>query len=395
MNWLIDSIRDCSTDMSAKLSKTLMLIIAVSLGVGTFVMSLGSNMTASKQIDNDMAATMVSQISVKVEKQITEQTFPADTEARAMSLPLVQAAGRSLLVSTNNYSLSRDLAEKITIDASSVSVIGITSGYFEVIDASRGTLGNAILDVEEPVNVVYLGEQAAEILGIPTANPYPVGYKIYLNHEPMDVIGVVESTDKADVNLSVFVPYRFGERLENSDNDAVLEVRTNLGAGGPVGRAIREAIRPDNPNLLGTSHVASLEVVRSGVNNQLSQLGVTVGGMLLILTTLLIANSMIVSVLSRTSEIGLRRALGSSSGDIAQLFLLEGAIIGMLGGLAGAAFGTIGNVVLSVANGWSAAMPWWVPILGIAIGLAVGVLASLYPALSAARINPATAIRID
>lgn len=104
---------------------------------------------------------------------------------------------------------------------------------------------------------------------------------------------------------------------------------------------------------------------------------------------------MIVSVMSRTSEIGLRRALGSSHADIARLFLTEGAITGVLGGLAGAAVGVVGTVVTALVNGWSVSMPWWLPLIGLAIGAVVGVLASVYPALSAAKVNPATAIRAD
>lgn len=392
---LIDVLHDCTLDMRARMQRTMLLLVAVALGSGTFVMSLGSNITAAQQISNEMASQLLDQVSLSVQDKSTEVAFPEDAQLRALSLPLVEAAGLSLRISSENIEVRRfnDYLETSVIDH--LTVAGVTSGYLDVLELESGTLGAWALDKSENANVAFIGVKAAELLGIPAHNPHPRGYQVYLNNVAMDVLGILPTTPRESNEQMVYVPYATAVAYQMNDSDTTLTVRTAAGAGGNVSEVLREAVRPDRPTALTVSAVATLDTVRTGVDDQMSQLGMSVGGMLLILTTLLIANSMIVAVMSRTSEIGLRRALGSSSRDIAGLFLTEGAVIGFLGGLAGAALGVIGNLVLSVINGWSVVMPIWLPLVGLGIGIVVGVTASVYPAVSASRIDPATAIRVD
>lgn len=395
MQTLIDTFRDCALDMTARLQRTLLLVIAVALGSGTFVMSLGSNITASNQIANDMAAGTLDQIGVSIRAMDQDITFPDDTEERAMTLPMVVAAGRRIEVDIEQATPNRfDVPPQAGWEAS-VSVAGITSGYFDVLEVGEGTKGAWVLDSGDYDNVAYLGMSAAETMGIPITETDPTGYQIFINGKATDVLGIVRSTERAAIDNNVFIPYRYALALNGNDSQATVSVRTELGAGAPVSDVLREVIRPDNPNKLSVTQVATLDSMRSGVDSQLSRLGISIGVVLLGLTTLLIAISMIVAVMSRTSEIGLRRALGSAKSDIARLFLMEGAITGFLGGLAGAAFGVLGNFTLAILNGWSVTMPLWLPFVGIGMGAVVGILASVYPSVSAARINPATAIRVD
>lgn len=395
MRAFIDTFHDCALDMSARLQRTLLLVIAVALGAGTFVMSLGSNVTASHQITNDMAAGTLDHISVSVSGGTETRTFPDNADTRALTLPMVESSARRLDISIDRVQPNRFTTANLDDYITDVTVTGVTSGYFDVMDITGGTQGHWVLDATEHTNVAYLGTTAAQQLGIPTDTPYPTGYQISLAGRRVDVIGIVHSSPRARIDHLIIVPYAYALAVEPTDSQAVLTVRTAIGAGGPVSTALRQVVRPDAPERLSVTQVATLDSLRSGVDSQLSRLGMSVGVTLLVLTTLLIANSMIVSVMSRTSEIGLRRALGSSHADIARLFLTEGAITGVLGGLAGAALGVVGTVVTALVNGWSVSMPWWLPLLGLAIGAVVGVLASVYPALSAAKVNPATAIRAD
>lgn len=125
----------------------------------------------------------------------------------------------------------------------------------------------------------------------------------------------------------------------------------------------------------------------------LGQQAAWIGGFLLILTMLLITNSMVVSVTSRTTEIGIRRALGASRSAIAITFLVEGALVGFLGGLAGSVLSALVVLAVSAFSGWSAFLSAVWLAGGPLLGTAVGVLASVYPAVRAARVQPAIAVR--
>jgi ABC-type antimicrobial peptide transport system permease subunit len=102
---------------------------------------------------------------------------------------------------------------------------------------------------------------------------------------------------------------------------------------------------------------------------------------------------MYLSVQARSHEIALRRALGTSRPGIARLFVLEGAIIGIAGGAAGAALGTVAVLVATGARGWDPVLPAGIAPIGIGLGIATGLISSLPPAWIAARKEPAVALR--
>jgi putative ABC transport system permease protein len=106
-----------------------------------------------------------------------------------------------------------------------------------------------------------------------------------------------------------------------------------------------------------------------------------------------IANVMVISVLERRSEIGLRRALGATRGHIRLQFLTESLMLAGLGGAAGVVLGSIITVGYASNRGWETVVPWYVPAGGVAAALAIGAVAGLYPAMRAARLAPTEALR--
>lgn len=106
-----------------------------------------------------------------------------------------------------------------------------------------------------------------------------------------------------------------------------------------------------------------------------------------------IANVMLASVLERTAEIGLRRALGASRSDVAIILLTESAVIGLIGGMIGAVLSGVGSVGVAVAREWPIELQLWRFAIAPVVGAVVGSLAGAYPAARASRLDPVTALQ--
>lgn len=399
---------DVAIEVVARRGRALLVMSGVALALGALVASLGISATASRQVAADMAASTLDEVSVGVAPAAAtdqdadppgaadggatgaapDRSFPVDAEARALAVDMVRSAGLVLDLTTTSAVEVTRLDPATTTPVTTVGLLAATSGYVHATGAAVRGATTALLDRSDPV--AFVGVDAAGELGLPvTADP--TGLQVWVGGSRVPVAGYLDGA--GEVRSAVVLPYAVGLADVRSDRHATLLVRTEPGAGAPVARVIRTAISPDRPERLTTSPVVSLDSLRRGVATQLGRLVGTVGGLLLALSALLIAHSMVVSVVARTPEIGLRRALGASRARVSAVIWAEGALTGLLGGAAGAALASATTVAVAAANRWTPALdvPWVLacPLLGAG----VGVLACLQPALRAARISPAAAVR--
>lgn len=412
-SFVSDLVTDISIELKSQPVKTARLILAVALSIGALLASVGISRNAAHQIDADLAASTIRLVTVTAsEAAISEQSeqsqksetalgqdvpsssedfFPPDTQQRLEKLDSVSTAGIMLnLTVIQSPEVTRpEIGISNPAQAPGAQRIwGITSGYLETkeIELSHGKpdLRNSDL------NVVYLGTSAAENLGVPITSD-TTGINVTIGGRWHSVAGFLPEGSEFDTGL--VIPYAHASKIVGSNLTATVLIKAELGAGSQVSQAAAHVIKPEAPQKLAVSQVVSADGARDNVATQMARQATWVGIFLIVLTTLLIANSMIVAVTARTAEIGVRRALGSSKSAVAAVFWFEGALIGLLGGAGGSAVTAWVIVIVAWFSGWTAIIsPVWIA-LGPLLGAAVGLVGSVYPALRAARIRPAIAVR--
>jgi len=144
---------------------------------------------------------------------------------------------------------------------------------------------------------------------------------------------------------------------------------------------------------LDVETVADLRTVQRGIREDLAAFVGVLSALLLVLACLTASVTMFLAVRSRMGEIALRRALGAGRSHIRGMFVLEGLLVGCGGGITGASAGIAAVLLVSMAKGWTPVMELHVPLIGIGAGIVTGIIAGVVPAISAARVDPAVAIR--
>jgi putative ABC transport system permease protein len=237
---------------------------------------------------------------------------------------------------------------------------------------------------------VVLGSVAAERLGIDRA-----GVNVWLGDRWFTVVGILNPIELAsDLDRTAFVGLQIAKALFGAEGSAsTIYVRANPDDLDDVRRVLGATANPEHAEEVDVSRPSDALEARAAAKTAFTSLFLGLGAVALLVGGVGIANVMVISVLERRSEIGLRRALGAAKGHIRLQFLAESLMLAAAGGVAGVALGAVITVAYAANRGWDAVVPWYVPVGGIGAALAIGAVAGLYPAMRAARLAPTEALR--
>ena len=225
--------------------------------------------------------------------------------------------------------------------------------------------------------------------GLPQVAP---GVSIWVDGQLMPVIGFFDPGNSGyEFRNTVIVSPGTLQRTGRGQVTYIAE--TERGYGKAVAKAIPLTLKPAEPSQINVETPSDLQSLRASIASDLGLYVGVLSGILLVLASLSAATAMYLSVQSRTAEIALRRAIGSSKWLIARIFLMEGVMLGVLGGSIGACSGMIATIILSLVQGWQAVLSPGFVVLGVGVGALTGLVSSAYPAWVASRKSPADAMR--
>ncbi|MCB9432742.1 MAG: ATP-binding cassette domain-containing protein [Ardenticatenaceae bacterium] len=391
-----DLLNEAVAGMFARPGRTALTILGVVIGLTALVATLGLSRTASNRIISQFDELSATEIVVTGKSTLTgvdPRALPWDAPERLLRLNGVVAAGTLSEVALGNSLVSASpVRDPRSQTAFNLSVQAASPSLFRAV---RAALKNGrYLDLghsQRQDRVAVLGPAAAEKLGIVELEQLPaisIGDHLYL------VIGVLQSVARQpDLMAAVIIPEGTARHDFGLVGPGSVVVETRIGATGLIASQIPLALRPDDDAALKIDLAPEPRRVRDAVQSDLNVMFLLLGGLSLIVGAIGIGNVTLVSVIERTGEIGLRRAIGATRAHIATQFLLESTSMGIVGGILGASLGILIVVGVSAYQVWTPVLDTAVPLITPLVGGIIGLVSGTYPALRASSLEPVEAFR--
>jgi putative ABC transport system permease protein len=361
--------------------------LGISLGIATLILVTG--IPASSQ------AALLDRLTALGTNMLRAEPQPNQTPPVVLPESAVGSVRRIGPVTTaaavaNTHAVVRRSDRVDPQDGSGLAVLAASP---DLLPALNGTVQSGRFDASD-LPVVALGYVAASRLGIPGVVPGQPRPVVLIGTTWYTVTGVLAPMPLApDVERAVLVGWGSAKRFLGFDgHPTVVYVKAREDAIADVRAVLPATLNPSLPGLVQVSRPSDALAAKQATQTAFSALFLGLAGVALLVGGVGVANTMFVSVLERRREIGLRRALGATRGNIRDQFLTEAVALSGLGGCAGTALGVLVTLGYTTYQGWPPVIPLPAVAGGVFGALVVGVLAGLHPSLRAARMPPTQAL---
>ena len=362
--------------------------LGIAIGVAAIVAVLGLSQSSSAGLRNEISALGTNLLTVTNGQSLTGSTAELPKAAPAMIArigPVTQVQDTGVV----NVDVYRSPLIP-SIDTNALSVQAASIGLPRAVGTTvvQGRYLNAATE-KEPVAV--LGAAAAQRLGI---DHIYVGERIWLDKQWFYLAGILKPAVLApEIDSSVLVGFPAAETYLGFDgHPSTIYVRAQTDQVNAVDSVLAATANPENPNQVNVSQPSAALVAQADAQSAFDALFLGLGAVALLVGAVGVANIMVISVLERRSEIGLRRALGATKGHIRIQFLSEAVLLAILGGAVGVGLGVLSTAVYASVKGWTVIIPVLAWGGGFGAALLIGAVAGLLPALRAARMSPTEAL---
>ncbi len=363
--------------------------LGIAIGVAAIVAVLGLSASSQAGLLAEIAKLGTNLLTVQNGQTFTGGTAELPLTAPAMITRLPGVTSVQDTGTVSNVSAYRSPLIP-SIDTNALSVDAASLGLSATVGTSmaRGRYLNAAT-AREPVAV--LGAAAAQRLGIDKIWP---GERIWVGNMWFYVTGILKPAVLApEIDSSILVGYPAAQKyLAFDGHPSTIYLRAATSQVKTVDALLGAQANPENPEQVDVSQPSAALTAQAAAKGAFNTLFLGLGAVALLVGAVGVANIMIISVLERRSEIGLRRALGATKGHIRTQFLSEAILLALAGGAAGVILGAAATTIYAHTKGWATVIPPLAWAGGLAAAIIIGAAAGLLPALRAARLSPTQAL---
>lgn len=379
-----------SSGLRSRRLRAALSALGVAIGIASMVAVLGLSASSQADLLNTIDRLGTNLLSVQAGQSLfgDDAEIPKPAEAKLTSMTGVQTAAATYAVTgetvRRNALVDEDSTSGISVQAtdrdlpSTLSATTVSGRFLTAADARYPT--------------VVLGSVAASRLGIPDLQGAP---QVYIGGQYYTVVGILDDvTLDSSVDRAALIGLPVAQRLFSTEpNPSKVYLRAADDSVTSVRDLIAATANPEHPEEVEVSRPSDALAAKAAAEGAFTSLLLGLGAVALLVGGVGIANVMVISVLERRSEIGLRRALGATRTHITAQFLTESLLLGAIGGIAGAALGAVVTATYASTQGQPVVVPPLALGGGVAAALVIGVVAGLYPSVRAARLSPTEALR--
>lgn len=378
-----------SSGLRTRKLRTALSALGVTIGIGAMVGVLGLSASSRAGLNAEIEALGTNLLTVEAGTGLGagDQLLPEESPAKVTRIGPVEQVTATVPVDASV--LRNDFVNPA--ETGGITVVGADANLLDTLNGEIA-IGTFLDAATVGYPIVVLGSVAAERLGIESISE---GVQVLIGEERFTVMGVLEPFPLApDLDRAAMIGQEIATDAFDGDvNPGTIYLRTNGASLDEVRGVLPATIDPENPEEVTVSRPSDILEAQVAAESAFTSLFLGLGAVALLVGGIGIANVMVIAVIERRSEIGLRRALGGTRAHIGWQFLTEALVLSALGGLAGVVLGALLTAGYATSQGWQIVLPLAAAVGGFAAALLIGAVAGLYPAVRAARLAPTEALR--